>query len=361
MWAACLRQGRQVKGVEALIKPTPLPSLSPPSPPLPFSPFSFPSRQISAFSSPFSSSSTLPSQPPLPKACPSPSRCLSPFSFTTLHHHLHSSSSFSKEKEKPSRENILTVPNVLSLSRLLLAPVIGFFVVQGNFPYALTGFFVAGLTDFLDGQIARHFNQGTIFGTVLDPMADKLLMSTMTVTLAYAGYLPLLPLLPPLCSWSQLIRVLAAVCVLFRSVARGPRKLDLCPWFWSHPFGILFSLRLLAPSQNPKTLFRLSTSLGRGQALICFQAEYSASADLDGIYHGWYPIPLTLLEDFRFLPLACQPFFLQQNRFCFHLKSSCIWLREPRWTSSSLVLCRNDDISFWLELCTQLQNCHCFP
>jgi len=49
---------------------------------------------------------------------------------------------------------------------------------------------VAGITDFFDGYIARKFNQRTIFGTVLDPFADKLLMSIMTLSLAYSGLLP---------------------------------------------------------------------------------------------------------------------------------------------------------------------------
>ena len=91
------------------------------------------------------------------------------------------------ESESARRENIVTVPNFLSLSRLVMAPFIGYFVLVGNFQYALAGFVVAGVTDFLDGTIARAFNQRTIFGTVLDPMADKVLMATMTVTLAYIG------------------------------------------------------------------------------------------------------------------------------------------------------------------------------
>jgi len=85
----------------------------------------------------------------------------------------------------------VTLPNALSFSRVLLAPVIGYLVVNGNWGMALGSFVVASVTDFLDGFIARAWNQRTIFGTVLDPAADKLLMSTLTISLAYTGLLPL--------------------------------------------------------------------------------------------------------------------------------------------------------------------------
>ncbi len=81
----------------------------------------------------------------------------------------------------------MTIPNLLSLSRLIAAPFIGYFVINGNFNYALMGFIFAGITDLLDGYIARKFDQRTVFGTVLDPMADKLLMTIVTISLAVAG------------------------------------------------------------------------------------------------------------------------------------------------------------------------------
>eukprot|EP00999_Lentomonas_sp_LEN2_P000849 NODE_1849_length_715_cov_58.700680_g1799_i0.p1 GENE.NODE_1849_length_715_cov_58.700680_g1799_i0~~NODE_1849_length_715_cov_58.700680_g1799_i0.p1 ORF type:complete len:138 (-),score=11.22 NODE_1849_length_715_cov_58.700680_g1799_i0:233-646(-) len=77
------------------------------------------------------------------------------------------------------KENVFTIPNVLSLGRILATPVIGYFIVQHNFPVASTMFVVAGITDFLDGYIARNFDQKTVFGAALDPMADKLFVITI--------------------------------------------------------------------------------------------------------------------------------------------------------------------------------------
>ncbi|XP_060604879.1 cardiolipin synthase (CMP-forming)-like [Ruditapes philippinarum] len=89
------------------------------------------------------------------------------------------------------KENIWTVPNLLTMSRILLTPVIGYLVVDQSFQVALGLFTFAGLTDLLDGYIARNFkNQMSAFGTALDPLADKILITVLTVTLTMAHLLP---------------------------------------------------------------------------------------------------------------------------------------------------------------------------
>ena len=85
------------------------------------------------------------------------------------------------------RERILTVPNVLSLGRVVASPVVGSLILHGRNAEALALFAAVGVTDFLDGWIARRFNQMTVLGTVLDPFADKLLMTVMTVALGMTG------------------------------------------------------------------------------------------------------------------------------------------------------------------------------
>lgn len=93
--------------------------------------------------------------------------------------------------KKDEKENIYTVPNLLTGSRILLAPVLGYLVVEECFKAALGLFVLAGLTDLLDGFIARNFkNQMSAFGTALDPLADKILMMVLTVTLTTANLLP---------------------------------------------------------------------------------------------------------------------------------------------------------------------------
>lgn len=87
-------------------------------------------------------------------------------------------------------ENIYTIPNILTASRLVAAPVIGYLVLQGDLKWALVLFAYAGVTDLVDGWIARRYNLQTVVGSVIDPMADKVLMTVLTVTLAMKGFMP---------------------------------------------------------------------------------------------------------------------------------------------------------------------------
>jgi cardiolipin synthase len=87
-------------------------------------------------------------------------------------------------------ENIYTVPNILTFSRLVAAPVIGYLVLHDYHAWAVGLFAYAGITDLVDGYIARKWNLQTVVGTVIDPMADKTLMTILTVCLAIKGTLP---------------------------------------------------------------------------------------------------------------------------------------------------------------------------
>ncbi|KAJ4474995.1 CDP-alcohol phosphatidyltransferase-domain-containing protein [Lentinula aciculospora] len=89
------------------------------------------------------------------------------------------------------RENIYTIPNFLTASRILACPAIGWSILQGQFDLATSLLVYAGLTDLADGWIARRFKMQSVLGTVLDPAADKALMTTLTVTLSMKGMLPI--------------------------------------------------------------------------------------------------------------------------------------------------------------------------
>ncbi|EFI27343.1 phosphatidyl synthase [Coprinopsis cinerea okayama7 len=96
------------------------------------------------------------------------------------------------ETSKPSiRENIYTIPNILTVSRIISCPILGWSILEGNYQVA-TGLLVyAGLTDLVDGFLARKYNMSSVLGTVLDPAADKMLMTTLVVTLTMQDMLPL--------------------------------------------------------------------------------------------------------------------------------------------------------------------------
>lgn len=76
-----------------------------------------------------------------------------------------------------------TIPNLLSVIRILVIPVFAYFFVKGEAVWAIVMLALSGISDFLDGKIARRFNQVSDLGKVLDPVADKLTQITLAVLL----------------------------------------------------------------------------------------------------------------------------------------------------------------------------------
>ena len=139
-------------------------------------------------------------------------------------------------------ENIYTIPNILTFSRLALAPVIGYLIIRDSYSVAMALFVVSGITDMVSlicelcklscfcsdmpihssiGAIARRFNLKTIVGSVVDPLADKVLMTILTVALASKALIPgkfdarMMPLFHsyPALNTRRFLRSLAALIV----------------------------------------------------------------------------------------------------------------------------------------------------
>jgi len=111
---------------------------------------------------------------------------------------------------KPSQ--FFTAPNQLTLLRMVFVPFIVIHLVEGRYLWALTVFVIAGFSDGLDGLLARTLHQQTLLGQYLDPIADKLLLSSMFLVLSILHKI----------SWkytvlvfSRDISILAASAVLF--------------------------------------------------------------------------------------------------------------------------------------------------
>ena len=85
---------------------------------------------------------------------------------------------------------LLTAPNQLTLLRMIFLPFIVINVVKHDFKWALALFVLAGFSDGLDGLLARTLHQQTLLGQYLDPIADKLLMSTMFLVLSIERMIP---------------------------------------------------------------------------------------------------------------------------------------------------------------------------
>ncbi len=83
-------------------------------------------------------------------------------------------------------EGCLTIPNLLSVLRILVIPVFAYFFMTGEPVWAIVMLALSGISDFLDGKIARKFNQVSALGKVLDPVADKLTQITLAVILFIA-------------------------------------------------------------------------------------------------------------------------------------------------------------------------------
>lgn len=108
--------------------------------------------------------------------------------------------------------HIFTAPNQLTLLRMVFVPFVVIHLVEGRYLWALIVFVIAGFSDALDGVLARTLHQQTILGQYLDPIADKLLLSTMFLVLSI---LHKIPWKFAVVVFSRDISILAASAVLF--------------------------------------------------------------------------------------------------------------------------------------------------
>lgn len=108
-----------------------------------------------------------------------------------------------------------TLANILTITRLLIVPIFVLSIYYQRFTWALMLFFIAALTDGLDGFIARAFNQKTQLGTILDPMADKLLLVTAFVVLSTHG----LTKTPPIPFWVTVTAISRDIFIVIGALA----------------------------------------------------------------------------------------------------------------------------------------------
>ncbi|MFC3687481.1 CDP-alcohol phosphatidyltransferase family protein [Aquipuribacter hungaricus] len=87
-------------------------------------------------------------------------------------------------------DRVLTLPNLISLARLLCVPVFAGLILDGRDGAALAVLLAAGASDFVDGQLARRWDQVTRLGQLLDPAADRLYVTAALLGLGWRGVLP---------------------------------------------------------------------------------------------------------------------------------------------------------------------------
>ena len=86
----------------------------------------------------------------------------------------------------------MNIPNTLTILRFIMVPVFGYYVYDKQYIIAVIIFTIAGLTDVLDGLIARRYNMITSWGKLADPAADKLMQLTALIMLNIQGKIPLI-------------------------------------------------------------------------------------------------------------------------------------------------------------------------
>jgi cardiolipin synthase len=139
------------------------------------------------------------------------------------------------------------IPNALTLFRLALIAPFLLFLYQQEYDRALYIFFLAGFTDGLDGWLARHFHWQSLFGSIIDPLADKLLVISSFVSLYLIGILP---------GWLVLIVFIRDACILLGAFL----------WFWFIQRKFDF---------EPTLLSKINTTVQLGLVTFClFELAY---------------------------------------------------------------------------------------
>lgn len=115
---------------------------------------------------------------------------------------------------------IITLPNVLTVFRMALIPVFVSLLFYQKFLLALAVFVIAGITDGLDGLLARRFHQQSPLGRILDPIADKLMLVTSFVVLSMRGVYPIpIPNHLPIPFWVTITVISRDVFILVGAAA----------------------------------------------------------------------------------------------------------------------------------------------
>ena len=144
----------------------------------------------------------------------------------------------------------MTVPNVLTLGRILLTPLLVWLLLDGDLELALLVFLIAGLTDGLDGMIARVFNQKSRLGAYLDPLADKILLVSSFILLAHLQVVPV---------WLVIIAVSRDVIILLGIMTLMFHDIDFAiKPSWVSKATTVFQLVTVLASMS-SSLFRLPT------------------------------------------------------------------------------------------------------
>jgi cardiolipin synthase len=116
---------------------------------------------------------------------------------------------------------LVTLPNLFTLARLILAPFVVLAILDGHYGRALILFFLAGISDVIDGFLARRLGESTPAGAYFDPVADKILLSAIYIALGVVHAIPWW-MVALVFARDTLILAMAAYGLLFTAVRKFP-------------------------------------------------------------------------------------------------------------------------------------------
>src|ERR1039457_5111644 len=121
------------------------------------------------------------------------------------------------EVPNPRPNPFRTAPNILTLLRICMAPFLVAAILQNHFAVSFGLFVAAGLTDALDGVLARILKQRAMLGEYLDPVADKLLLSTLFLVLMH---MTLIPVTVTVLVFGRDVGILVVAAILYAATGR---------------------------------------------------------------------------------------------------------------------------------------------
>ena len=166
------------------------------------------------------------------------------------------------------------VPNALTILRFLLIPIIIISCVQGQYTVAIVVLTISGLTDILDGTIARKYNLITDFGKLMDPLADKATQISLLTTLFIKGVIPI---------WILAIVVLKEFCMVSGASFLYGKELVVSSKWYGKLATVLFYIAMVISlflEQIGKTQSNLIKTIGLADKIIYYLAVITTIASL---------------------------------------------------------------------------------
>lgn len=191
------------------------------------------------------------------------------------------------EEPGEGKGRILTIPNVISVIRLSCLPLFLWLLFPQNSPGA-AGFLLGalGATDWVDGYIARHYDQVSELGKVLDPVADRLLFFVGVTSIWYVGA----------CPWwiaaAVLFREIVVAGATIALAAMGAKRIDVTWWGKAGTFALMVAFPFFLFSTADISWTSLARFIAYGWALPGLVLSYAAAA-------MYIPIGLKALREGR--------------------------------------------------------------